>query len=150
MFFRGARTSAVEWRGVKCRFWLRSVIVSTNKILPPEVSPVKLYVAADSFLSCRGFGQRAPSFYKDFRCVGFFLRSSPFLTFFCASLPATSSLHIYIYIYTYKQRHFNANKAKTEARRSCLKRYKTRCTPVKRGRKVPKESTNISLGFFGS
>ena len=33
--------------------------------------------------------------------------------------------------------HFYANKAKTEVRRFCLNRYKTRYTPVKRDRKLP-------------
>ena len=37
----------------------------------------------------------------------------------------------------YEQRHFYANKSKTEVCHLCLKPYNTRCTPVKRVRKLP-------------
>ena len=45
-----------------------------------------------------------------------------------------------------EQRHFYANKAKTQVCHFRLKRYKTRYMPVKRD----KETTRISSGFLGS
>ena len=56
-------------------------------------------------------------------------------------LPTEQKKHWGNYRVAPKQWHFYANKAKTAVRHFCLKRYKTRCTPVKRDR-FPKSPRN--------